>query len=362
MKAARWHGRRDIRVEDVEPPVEPAPGNAIVRVRMASICASDLSEYRSGPHAIPLERPHPLTGRKAPLTLGHEYVGDVVAVAPDVAEVAAGQRVCGDACIRCGRCYWCLRGQYNICRTGASIGLHTDGAFAELVEVPAYSLVRVPDEVADWQAALTEPLAVGLHAVRRGGVAPGDSVVIAGMGMIGLASLLMARRSGAARVIVVEPNAHRRDLAMRLGSASAIDPAAAGDPLVKRMRAATDGIGPDVVLDCTGRQEFFGTLLDCARRGGTVVVAGLGDQKAAFDLNRVVQFERTVIGSLGYHYDHEPVLRMLAQGLQGIELLESAPIALDDIVALGFERMLSDPDVPVRIFVTSGFVPAGGSS
>jgi (R,R)-butanediol dehydrogenase / meso-butanediol dehydrogenase / diacetyl reductase len=349
MRAARWHAAGDLRVEDVAEPGTPERGAAIVRVRLAAICASDLAEYRNGPHAIPVERPHPLTGRKAPLTLGHEYVGDVVAVGPDVTTISSGERVCGDACIRCGTCFWCMRGEYNICRIGGSVGLHSDGAFADFLEVPAYTLVKVPAGVPDWQAALTEPLAVGLHATRKAEIAPGDTVVVAGLGMVGAASLLMARRGGAAAVFVLEPNPRRRKLALAMGATAVIDP---NEPtLVRRVRSLTDGIGADVVLDCTGKQEFFPTLLDCARRGGRIVVAGIGNGRASLDLNRIVHFERRVTGALGYRYEHTPVLRMLVDGLPNSSLLESEPISLEDIVARGFDRMIKDPDVPIRVFV-----------
>jgi (R,R)-butanediol dehydrogenase/meso-butanediol dehydrogenase/diacetyl reductase len=349
MKAARWHGAGDLRVEDVAFPGPPGPGMALVKVRLAAICASDLSEYKNGPHAIPVERPHPLTGCRAPLTLGHEYVGDVVAIGPQVIGVTPGDRVCGDACIRCGTCYWCLRGEYNICRIGASVGLHADGAFATFVEVPAYTLAKVPEGVPDWEATLTEPLAVGLHATRKAEVRPGDSVVIAGLGMIGAACLLMSKRGGAAAIVVLEPNPRRRKLALDLGASAVLDPTSS--TLTREIRSFTEGLGADVVLDCTGKQEFFPTLLDCARRGGRVVIAGIGQGSANVDLNRIVHFERTVTGALGYRYDHAPVLRMLLGGLPRSGLLKSEPIALGDIVAGGFERMLHDPDVPIRVFV-----------
>jgi (R,R)-butanediol dehydrogenase/meso-butanediol dehydrogenase/diacetyl reductase len=322
---------------------------AVVEVKSACICASDLAEYRDGPHAIPVGKPHPLTGRSAPVTLGHEYSGVVVAIGEEVVSVAIGDRVCGDACIRCGTCYWCLRGEYNICRTGASIGLHADGAFCSRLEAPAYTLVKVPAEVADATAALTEPLAVGLHAARQGGISAGDTVVVAGLGMIGAASLMMARRCGAASVLVIEPNPHRRGLALEIGASDALDPT--GLELVREVRARTSGIGADVVIDCTGRQELFPMFLDCARRGGRVVVAGIGYGHAALDLNRVVHFERQITGALGYRFDHASVLRMLADGLLPTDRLITSPIPLRMIVELGFERMLRDPSAPIRIFV-----------
>src|SRR5256885_284699 len=153
MKALRWHGPRDLRLVDM---VESAlqPGEVRVRVAYCGICGSDLHEYVDGPHAIPVERPHPISGRRAPLTLGHEFCGAVVESADS--GVSVGARVAIEPEYRCGRCAYCRQGQYNRCIDMGFVGLMGDGAFAETEAVPAYTVHQLPDEVRFDQAAALE--------------------------------------------------------------------------------------------------------------------------------------------------------------------------------------------------------------
>lgn len=364
MRGAVWHAARDVRIEEVaEPAAEPAEGQVLVEVSIAGICASDVAEYRDGPHMIPVGRPHPLTGRTAPVVLGHEYSGRVAAVGAGVAGLAVGDRVCGDACIRCGHCYWCLRGEYNICEVGAAIGLQADGAFAPLLEVPAYSLCLVPDAVTDRSAAVVEPLAVGLHALGRGRFRPGDTVVVLGYGMIGAGVAAIARVTGAGQVVVVEPNEHRAALAAAMGATEVLpgvgDGKAGGGrsgrgDLRREIQARTGGVGADLVIDCTGVPALLGPAVEAARRGGTVVLCGIGHLEAPLTPSRLVYFERSVVGALGYRYDHAAVVALLADGRLDIDPLLGEPIPLSGVVSDGLERMLRDPACPLRVPVTPG--------
>lgn len=345
MRAAVWHAAGDVRVDDV---AEPAArdGEVLVEVDLACICASDIAEYRDGPHVIPVSRPHPLTGRAAPVTLGHEYVGRVVEVGGGVEGLAVGDRVCGDACLRCETCYWCVRGEYNICARGASVGLHADGAFAPRLTVPAYTLAAVPDAVPDTTAALVEPLAVGLHALRRARFQAGETVVVIGFGMVGASVLLSARASGAAAVVVVEGSPARSETARQLGAAEVCAPE---DDVRGAARARTQGIGADVVVDCTGSAAVLPVAVELARRGGRVVICGIPHQPSQVSAARLVYFEREVIGALGYRHDHGAVLAMLADGRLSCDGILGPVIDLEDIVTEGFERITRDPSAPLRV-------------
>lgn len=180
MKAARWYGRQDVRLEDIAP-CAPGPDHLQVRIQYAGICATDLHEYTHGPQFIPIA-PHPLTGRCAPITMGHEFTGTIVAVGSDVRHLKPGDRIVAEASIPCRQCCYCRRREFILCRQAAYLGFAWDGAFAEFCTLPAVICHRVPDALQSADAVIIEPLASVLHAVRRGRWQPGDTAAIIGNG------------------------------------------------------------------------------------------------------------------------------------------------------------------------------------
>ncbi|AKF97258.1 hypothetical protein YH69_04375 [Pseudomonas aeruginosa] len=163
MKALRWHAARDLRLSELERQA-PRPGEVELEVAYCGICGSDLHEYQSGPHSIPQAEAHPLSGCRAPLTLGHEFCGVVAALGPGVEGLRIGDRVAVEPEYRCGECRYCREGRYNLCESMGFIGLMGDGGFAERARVPAYMLHRLPDAVGFRQAAVLEPAAVAHQA------------------------------------------------------------------------------------------------------------------------------------------------------------------------------------------------------
>jgi (R,R)-butanediol dehydrogenase/meso-butanediol dehydrogenase/diacetyl reductase len=320
-----------------------------VRVRWCGICGSDLHEYVAGPILIPPPgRPHPLTGHEPPVTLGHELVGTVVAVGDGVDAARPGDRVTVDACLRCGACVWCRRGQVNLCKRLGSVGLAADGGFAPLVNLPAYTLHILPDAVSDEAAALCEPFAVALHAVRRGGVQPGQVVAVVGAGPIGLCVLQAARAAGAAAVYVVEPLLARQERALALGAAGVLEPGSARLELYRM----TSGLGADVAIECVGHPESLPLAVELAGRGGTAVVAGIFEQPSALHGNRVVLYEKRLVGSVGYAGEFPAVLALLADGRLRAEPLVSDRIPLRAIVRQGFEALLAERERHVKVLVS----------
>src|SRR6185437_13532697 len=150
---------------------------------------------------IPVSAPHPLTGTRAPLVLGHEFAGVVVAVGAGVTGPLRGQRVAVDTIVSCGGCHWCQRGEVTRCPALGALGLHGDGGLAELCNAPARMCLPVPDTVADDEVALAEPLAVAVRALRRGGLRPGERVAVVGAGAVGLLAV-QALRSGGRAVLL----------------------------------------------------------------------------------------------------------------------------------------------------------------
>ncbi len=351
MKAARWHGRRDVRVEDVPVPA-PGEGEILLRVSFCGICGTDLEEYRHGPLVIPADRPHALTGRRAPLTMGHEFTGVVAALGPGVRGLREGDRVAPDIVLFCNACEFCRRHQYALCEKWATIGLHTDGGLAEYVTVPAFACARLPDSLSDAEAALIEPTECAVRAVNKAPPRLGDVVGILGGGPIGLLTLQVSRAAGAGAVILVEPRASRRALALELGAEAVLDPADPG--WMEELRRLAGGLGPDVVFECAGRPDTASLAIRMARKGGRIVLIGLTGGEVPVDTLDLIVGEKTVIGTIQHHYDEDlpAAVRLLADGrVRGLPLV-TARIPLAEVVRGGFEALTTPGQDHLKILVS----------
>jgi (R,R)-butanediol dehydrogenase/meso-butanediol dehydrogenase/diacetyl reductase len=344
MQALRWHGRGDVRLDDLPEPGTEGHADALVAVSLCGICGSDIAEYRHGPAMI-RETPHPLSGQSPPVTLGHELVGTLIAGGAPDGSLQPGMRVTVDACLRCGECVACRRGDYHMCRYGGSIGLHADGGFAPLAAVPGYTLVAVPDAVRDEQAALTEPFAVALHGLERAGLQAGSDVLILGFGPIGAASALVCRALGAG-AHVVELDDARRGVAERLGFPT-LD---AGPDLARVVRRTLGDGGAAVVVETTGVADVLPQAVECAARGGRVALLGLPSAVSALDTRRLTLFERSLVGSLGYRHDLPRVLKLVADGALDPSLLVSETVALAG-AAEALADLAASPGARIKVLV-----------
>ena len=179
MRAARYHGRCDVRIEDVAEP-DPGPDEVKLRVAFNGICGSDLHEYYSGPSACPTT-PHPMTGAQIPVILGHELSGVVTAIGARVTDVHEGDQVAVEPLVTCGHCASCRSGRYHLCSRLAIHGLSTGGGgLAEYTVVNRSMVHRLPPNVTLAHGALVEPMSVALHAVRRAGAPAGQTAVVHG--------------------------------------------------------------------------------------------------------------------------------------------------------------------------------------
>ncbi|TDB87870.1 2,3-butanediol dehydrogenase [Actinomadura sp. KC216] len=327
MRAAIWYGARDVRVENVMPGA-PGRGEVAVTVAYCGICGSDLHEYADGPHAIPVVEPHPESGRVAPLTLGHEFSGTVAEVGPGVTGLRPGDRVAVEPHYRCGECARCLAGEYNLCRHFGFAGLMGDGGLAERAVLPSYMLHRLPDGVSLKQAAVFEPAAVALHGIRRSGLRDGETVAVVGLGPIGLLVVQLAVRYGAGRVIACDPSPSRRALACRLGAAEAVD---AGE-----LPPGT----ADLAFEAVGAERTLRDCLEATRRGGRVVLLGLGGVLAV-DAFALVNNEQSIIGSVGYRDCHPELIRLAAEEGMDFGAIVTSVVPLDDVVHGGFETLMN---------------------
>ena len=186
MKAAVWHGRRDVRVEDVPEPPSPPPAQVKVEVAWCGICGTDLHEYVSGPIKIPADAPHPMTGVQAPVIMGHELAGTVIEVGSDVDRVRVGDRVTMATLIGCLECHYCRSGLMGLCPNLAFLGKSWhSGGFARFVNVYDYMCYELPPEVPDEIGAMVEPFAAAVRALSRANIQSGETVAIIGAGPIG---------------------------------------------------------------------------------------------------------------------------------------------------------------------------------
>jgi (R,R)-butanediol dehydrogenase/meso-butanediol dehydrogenase/diacetyl reductase len=347
MQAVRWHGNRDVRLESAELALPLGPGMVEAEVVYCGICGSDVAEYAHGPFSIRPERDHVLTGQRPPVTLGHEFAARVVAVGSGVSGVAVGDRVSADACWRCEHCEACLAGEYNRCALSGSIGLASDGAFAPLVRFPAYCAVPLPDAVSDRAGALLEPLAVGLHALDRVGARAGETVVVLGFGPIGACTAEVASAMGL-EVIVSEPGALRRERASELGY-DVHEPAGDRREVAREVRSLTAG-GAQIVVDASGVPAALEAAPDMTRRGGRIAVVGLPKRAPEIDAARLVLYERSLVGSLGYANDLPRVASMIAAGALDPERLITKVVPLAETPG-ELARLADEPGGDIKVLV-----------
>lgn len=351
MKAAVWHARNDVRVEEYPDPPSPPAGQVKVEVKWCGICGTDLHEYMGGPLYIPTAEPHPMTGAKAPLILGHEMAGEVVEVGPDVSRVSIGDRVALCPIIGCQECEYCRSGLMGLCPDIAFLGISwSGGGFAQFVNVHDYMCYRLPVAVSYEIGALVEPFAATVRAVKKANVTPGETVAVIGSGAIGLMALQAAKIAGAEQVVVFETAARRQELALQTGASALIDPSKQ-DPL-DAIADLTNGAGADVVIECAG-VEATGILAgQVARRMGRVIVMGVFEKPALLNYTDLVYGEKTVSGSMGGYGIFDEAIRMMADGRFNGEPLITGRIGLDEILELGFKALVKYKEANVKILVS----------
>ncbi|HEV7750819.1 MAG TPA: alcohol dehydrogenase catalytic domain-containing protein [Baekduia sp.] len=340
MRAAVFHGPGDVRVERVDAPAAPGAGEIVLTVLRAAICGTDCAEYRHGPVLVPLAHRHPVSGHVGPLILGHEFAGIVDAVGDGVTGLRTGDRVVSGAGVSCGTCRWCRAGRTNLCARYFTIGLHAHGGLAERVRVPASTCLAVPASCSHDHAALAQPLAVGIHAVARGGVAAGQDVAVIGVGGIGAFVVAAAAGRRARRIVAIDVDPEKLELGRRLGATDVVD--ARHDDPAATVAELTGGDGVDVALEASGTAGGPATAIALTRRGGTMVVIGLQPQPVALDLLDVTVREIDVRSSMAHVLadDLPEALALLADGRLGDAVCDRV-IGLDALVPEGLEALAS---------------------
>ena len=332
MKALLLDAPGSLVMEETDAPV-PGAGEVLIRVAACGICGSDVHGYDGS------------SGRRIPpLVMGHEAAGVVTACGTGATRFAVGERVTFDSTVYCGECFFCGRGEINLCDRREVVGVscqefRRNGAFAEFVVVPERIVHSLPESMAFADAAMLEAVAVALHAVHLTPMEPGATVLVIGAGMIGLLIAQSLAATGCTKILVADVDETRLKLARNLGVESAIQTLlASGEELVKAVRAATEGRGVDAVLEAVGRDETVIAAIDAVKKGGTVTLVGNITPTVTLPLQKVVSRQIRLQGSCASSGEYPEAITLVSEGKIRVKPLITAVAALED-GAKWFERL-----------------------
>jgi len=293
----------------------------LVKVMACSVCGSDVHGMDGS------------TGRrKPPIIMGHEASGIIEAVGKGVKNYAVNDRVTFDSTIYCGECEMCKQGKVNLCSNRKVLGVSCDeyklnGAFAQYVAIPERVLYSIPDNVTYVQAAMIEPLSVAYHAMTRVNVKKGDTVMVVGIGTIGLLIQQVAKSMGAGKIIAVDVDDVRLALAKDNGADYCVNSKDEG--ALKQVLDATDNVGVDIALDATGIQATFDFCLNASRLDGKVVLVGNVAPHIDMRLQWVVTHQLSLFGSCASAGEYPQCLELISQGKVDVDKMISAKVGLE---------------------------------
>lgn len=349
MNAAVFRGPGAMTLESIEVP-ELGPRDVLVRVTACGICGSDLHSFKKGMYV------------ESGQVMGHEFVGTVERMGPEVADIREGLRVAGFTIGNCGTCFWCQRGEYGLCPElfSRSIGYGRAGAFAEFVVIErarlGLNIFEVPESIDDMSAATIEPVAVAAAAVQAAEIGPGAKVVVLGAGLIGNACMQIAKAHGAERVVVIDINPLRVQAALDHGADAAFD-ARLGDAVewVKTelgvgRYAFNEGAMADVVIEVSGAPSAVTQSFEMVRSGGTIVFVGLPEVAAPVDTTKIVHKQPKIIGSLAG--DFPAAIDLLDRGMVVTADLVDRVRSIDDLQD-AFDEATTQRDI-MKTVITMG--------
>jgi len=331
MRAIVNYGPFDFRLENVPDPV-PGPEEVVIRVKASGLCASDLKCYHGGPSFWQGNPPYV----KPPVIPGHEFVGEVVALGEGAGEkygLEIGDKAVAEQILPCWECRFCKTGKYWMCERNYVFGFQggiDDGGMAEYAKFPKGSIIhKVPKELSDEYGALIEPLSCAIHAVERGEIQLGDTVVISGMGPIGLMMLQIARLKNPGLLIALDTRDFRLEIAEKLGADVVIN--VAKEDAVKKVKDLTDGYGCDVYIEASGYPKSVPQGLDMIRKLGTFVEFGVFAEPAVADWTIIGdRKELNIHGSHLGPYRYPLAIDYLAKGIIRGDLIVTHKLPLEN--------------------------------
>lgn len=321
MKALLLEKYMELGYQEVPEPTI-SPDDVLIRVKACGICGSDVHGLDGS------------TGRRIPpIVMGHEAAGVIEAVGANVKGWSAGDRVTFDSTVSCGQCYFCARGEINLCDNRQVLGVscgefRRHGAFAELVSVPARILYQLPDSLGFAQAAMIEAVSIAVHAVNITPKSLGDTAVVVGSGMIGLLTIQAAKAAGFARVFAVDLDDNKLAAALRLGADAAFNPKTVDVP--KAIQELTNGRGADVALEAVGASAPIKTAIMSVKKGGTVTLIGNIAPNIELPLQAVVTRQIRLQGSCASSGEYPACIELLANRTIKVDEMISARAPLAD--------------------------------
>ncbi|MGH3401304.1 MAG: zinc-dependent alcohol dehydrogenase [Streptosporangiaceae bacterium] len=349
MLAAVYHGQRDVRLEHVPVPAGPRPGELLLEVRTVGVCGTDAAEWAEGAAQIPVGRAHRVTGHHGPLVIGHEFSATVTGVAPGVSADWLGALVACCGAVTCGRCAACAAGRGNQCASYSVVGLHRDGALTRYVSAPVASCLRVDGTgLSADEAALGQPMAIAVHAARRGGARDGDRAVVLGTGGIGAFIAYVLAQWGV-DVTAVDLDERRLAVARGLGAVRTVL-GGTGDDVAAISAAAA---GPDVIFEVTGTRPVLQHALALAPVGGRIVLVGMQKQPAELVLQAVTIREQQLTGtnSLDPRTDFPDAIELLARRQGHWDLVAPTVLPLAELVTGALEPLAAGRSPAIKILV-----------
>ena len=349
MKVAVFTGIRDLEVCERPMPVLERPGDVLLQIETVGVCGSDIHYYKEGR----------IGGQviEHPATLGHECAGTVVEVGSVVAGLEAGQRVAIDPAISCGQCDQCQQGRAHTCRNLQFLGCpgQAPGAATEYITIAAESCYPIPDSMTMVQAALVEPLSVGIHAVRLAEMQPGGAVAVLGSGPIGLSVLLAVGALCPSRTYVTDLLDNRLELAKRCGADWTGVPTS--EDVVKAiLKEEPDGL--DCVFECAGRQETLGQAVELLKPGGTLVLVGIPEtDRVSFEMDSLRRKELRLLNVRRQNDCTKAAIDLVASGAVIVDPLATHHFTLDETKA-AFDHVADYADGIVKAIIHVANSPA----
>jgi propanol-preferring alcohol dehydrogenase len=340
MKAARLHAIGEkLRIDNVELP-EIGSNDVIVEIQASGICHSDLN-YRDGVARV----------GKLPIILGHEIAGLILKTGEHVKRLEEDERVCIHYIRSCGKCSLCCAGKENFCEQYQMIGKDIDGGFAEYIKVPASNVLRLPHDLPFEQACILGcAVSTAYHALRRGRICAGDTVVICGVGGLGTQAVSLAKILKARRVVAVDISDEKLELAKKLGADEIVNPATEG--LAPRIDETTGGKLADLVLDFVGAPEVIEEEMRCVGKGGRLVLVGIGEGNINVSPYETIIGKEMELVGVNDHLRSElaELVDMVASGKMDLSRSITHRVHLDE-VNTGFDILEERIGNPIRVVV-----------